>query len=147
MRIDGRTNASQTLSDWSQALGVPYLGALRETQLYVRSLERGLTMFDLAPSQAAADLAQWEPIIEWLRPVLQPAPATPHREPVSTQASRVLSSRPDSQMPPQESLMHRSRLDVLSGARSLNQEQRIPVRTLPQAAILEEPEIPRFLKA
>jgi chromosome partitioning protein len=147
MRIDGRTNASQTLSDWSQGLGVPYLGALRETQLYVRSLERGLTMFDLAPSQAAADLAQWEPIIEWLRPVLQPAPAAPHREPVSTPASRVLSSRPDSPMPAQESLIHGSRLDVLAGARALNPERRIPVRTLPQAAILEEPEIPRFLKA
>lgn len=147
MRIDGRTNASQTLSDWSQGLGVPYLGPLRETQLYVRSLERGLTMFDLAPSQAAADLAQWEPIIEWLRPVLQPVPGATHREPISTQASRVLSSRPDSLMPVQESLIHGSRLDVLSGARALNPEHRIPVRTLPQAAILEEPEIPRFLKA
>jgi chromosome partitioning protein len=148
MRIDGRTNASQTLSDWSKGLGVPYLGALRETQLYVRSLERGLTMFDLAPSQAAADLAQWEPIIEWLRPVLQPMPGTTDRDPnISTQASRVLSSRPDSLMPTQESLIRGSRLDVLAGARALNPEQRIPVRTLPQAAILEEPEIPRFLKA
>ena len=149
MRIDGRTNASRTLGDWAQGLGVPYLGALRETQLYVRSLERGLTMFDLAPSQAAADLAQWEPIIDWLRPILQPVPGTTHREPAistPTQGSRVLSSRPDSLVPSQESLIHGSRLDVLAGARALNPEQRIPARTPPRAAILEEPEIPRFLK-
>ena len=38
MRIDARTNAAQTLREWSECLGVPYLGALRETQLYVRSL-------------------------------------------------------------------------------------------------------------
>jgi chromosome partitioning protein len=75
MRIDGRTSAAQVLADWSQALGVPFLGALRETQLYVRTLERGLTMFDLPPNQAAADLAQWAPIIEWMKPVLQPPQA------------------------------------------------------------------------
>lgn len=144
MRIDGRTNASQALQDWSQGLGVPYLGALRETQLYVRSLERGLTMFDLPPSQAAADLVQWQPIIEWLQPVLQPASGTSNREPISTQVSRVPSSRHDSLMPAQESLIHGSRLDVLSGARALNPERRIPVRTLPQAALIKEPEIPRF---
>ena len=147
MRVDGRTNASQTLREWAQDLGVPYLGALRETQLYVRSLERGLTMFDLAPSQAAADLAQWEPIIDWLRPVLQPVPGTTHREPPVAQAARVPGSRHDSLMPAQESLAHGSRLAVLSGARALNPEHYIRERTLPPAPNTEEPEIPRFLKA
>jgi len=146
MRIDGRTNASQALRDWSQGLGVPYLGALRETQLYVRSLERGLTMFDLPPSQAAADLTQWEPILEWLQPVLQPAPGAGDREPLSPQASRVASSRHDSLMPAQESLIHGSRLAVLSGARAVAPAHRIPVRTLPRVASIEGPEIPRFLK-
>src|SRR6187551_2241168 len=64
MRIDARTNAAQTLDQWSESLGVPFLGALRETQLYVRSLERGLTIFDLQPQQAATDLAQWAPILQ-----------------------------------------------------------------------------------
>lgn len=75
MRIDGRTNAAQTLRTWSETLGVPFLGVLRETQLYVRSLERGLTIFDLAPAQAAQDLAQWEPILDWLMPLLHPVQA------------------------------------------------------------------------
>jgi chromosome partitioning protein len=61
MRIDGRTSAGQVLRDWSDGLGLPFLGVLRETQVYVRCLERGLTIFDLTPSQAATDLAQWRP--------------------------------------------------------------------------------------
>ena len=72
MRIDGRTRAAQALGEWSESLGVPYLGALRETQLYVRSLERGMTIFDLRESVAAMDLLQWEPLLRWLEPVFYP---------------------------------------------------------------------------
>jgi chromosome partitioning protein len=75
MRIDGRTNAAQSLKGWSEGLDVPYLGTLRETQLYVRSLERGMTIFDLPPSLAAIDLQQWQPILDWLQPLLYPAQA------------------------------------------------------------------------
>ncbi len=70
MRIDARTNAADTLRQWSEELQLPFLGVLRETQLYVRSLERGMTIFDLPASAAAADLAQWQPILDWLRPTL-----------------------------------------------------------------------------
>ncbi|MES2511832.1 MAG: ParA family protein [Pseudomonadota bacterium] len=75
MRIDGRTNAMQTLKDWSETLGLPFLGALRETQLYVKSLERGMTIFDLPPQIAATDLKQWQPILGWLENVLYPPQA------------------------------------------------------------------------
>ena len=56
MRTDARINAAQTLREWSEGLGLKYLGALRETQLYVRSLERGMTIFDLPKQTAATDL-------------------------------------------------------------------------------------------
>ena len=75
MRIDGRTSAAKTLQAWSESLGMPFLGALRETQLYVRSLERGMTIFDLPASAAAQDLQQWQPILQWLRPTLYPPQA------------------------------------------------------------------------
>ena len=75
MRIDGRTHAAQTLRDWSEGLAIPFLGVLRETQLYVRSLEQGMTIFDLSPQMAAVDLQQWEPILRWLRPLLYPLQA------------------------------------------------------------------------
>jgi chromosome partitioning protein len=144
MRIDGRTRASQVLADWSQGLGLPYLGPLREAQLYVRSLERGLTLFDLPASQTAVDLAQWEPILEWMRPILQPAQAAKVR-PIQTTASRVGHSRPDSLMPAQESLVHGSRLAVLSGARAAAAVHHVPVRTLARSTG-EAAGIPRFLK-
>jgi len=143
MRIDGRTSAAQMLAEWSNALGVPFLGPLRETQLYVRSLERGLTMFDLPTSQAAADLAQWQPIIEWMRPILQPPQAA--NDPSAVRPSRLGNSRPNSLMPAQEALIHGARLAVLSGARAAAAAHRVPVRTLPRT-VGEGPEIPQFLK-
>ena len=141
MRIDGRTNAAQTLRDWSEGLGVPFLGTLRETQLYVRSLERGMTIFDLPPSLAALDLQQWEPLLQWLRPVLYPPQAAndgaatslpPHLQPghgvarpisavaatplplgrTEPASSKLGSSLPSSLMPAQESLVHGGRLSM-----------------------------------
>ena len=70
MRIDGRTNNAAVMRLWAEAIGVPYLGALRETQLYTRTLEKGLTIFDLPEHQSEMDRAQWQPIIEWLEPAL-----------------------------------------------------------------------------
>ena len=149
MRIDMRTNAAQVLEDWSEALGVPFLGPLRETQLYVRSLERGMTIFDLPAHTVASDLAQWQPILQWLRPTLYPpqaandAPtgthtasvaALPAHAPVlggrplrsapaardTTSASaRLGSSLPGSLMPAQESLVHGGRLSASSTARAV----------------------------
>jgi chromosome partitioning protein len=146
MRIDARTNAAQTLRTWSEGLGVPYLGALRETQLYVRSLERGMTIFDLPAQTAAADLLQWEPILNWMKPLLYPPQAAndaspsqpmaavrqspvksvissvtnPVTRPAAPQAvpNRLGSSLPNSLMPAQESMVHGARLSVLGSGRS-----------------------------
>jgi chromosome partitioning protein len=74
MRLDARTKADAVIEAWAEALGLPFIGVLRETQAYVRSIEHGLTVLDLPPSKVAADLEQWAPIIEWLRPVLHQKP-------------------------------------------------------------------------
>jgi hypothetical protein len=53
-------------------------------------------MFDLPADKAAADLAQWAPILEWLQPVLKPV-AVPEvrREPVlPVRRPSVLGARP-----------------------------------------------------
>lgn len=75
MRLDARTKADELIKNWAQAQGMPFIGVLRETQAYVRSIEHGLTVFDLPASKVATDLEQWAPIIEWLRPVLNQKPA------------------------------------------------------------------------
>jgi chromosome partitioning protein len=66
MRIDARTRAHETLLTWAQAIGLPFLGVLRDTQLYVRCVERGLTIFDLPAARTQADRDQWAAILDWL---------------------------------------------------------------------------------
>ncbi len=73
MRLDGRTRASETLAQWAAALELSFVGVLRDTQTYVRCVEQGLTVFDLAAEKTALDRAQWQPILAWLEPVLNPA--------------------------------------------------------------------------
>ena len=101
MRIDGLSNAAQVLRAWSESLGLPFLGALRETPLYVKSLEQGMTIFDLPAQLAAADLQQWEPLLGWLEPLLYPAQAANDSKsapaPVNLASSRTssqVSARP-----------------------------------------------------
>jgi len=72
MRLDARTRGAQVLREWAAGLKLPFVGVLRDTQAYVRCVENGMTLFDLPPAQVQADLLQWEPILRWLAPVLQP---------------------------------------------------------------------------
>jgi chromosome partitioning protein len=98
MRVDGRTRAEEVLRAWADEQKAPMVGLLRETQLYVKSLERGLTVFDLPPEKVEVDLAQWKPVLDWLNPVLIPmaAPETrresvlPVRRPSVLGAARPL---------------------------------------------------------
>ena len=143
MRVDGRTNAAEVLKQWSAGLGMPLLGVLRETQLYVRSLEKGLTVFDLPPAQAAADIAQWQPILEWLRPLIDP-PQAANDAPAGRPPSRIASSRPQNLMPAQEALVHGSRLSVLAAARPPGASPAAKPAALTRASAPGE--VPRFLK-
>jgi len=154
MRLDARTRASQTLQEWSEKLPLPYLGALRETQWYVRAIERGLTVFDLPASQGATDVAQWQPILNWLAPVLRPPVAANDASahvPLRN-ASSLDYTRPVALMPQQESLVHGGRMAAAS-ARAM------PVRHTPVAPVLakkeagqrsrsfsDKPGIPEFLR-
>jgi len=87
MRLDTRTRTPQVLKEWATSLGMPFIGVLRETQTYVQCLERGMTLFDLPPERVAVDLAQWQSILDWLKPQLAVTPAT---APAASPASSVL---------------------------------------------------------
>ena len=71
MRLDARTRAAESLAAWALHLKVPFLGALRETQAYVRCAESGLGVFDLPVKKAEIDVAQWQPIVAWLDKALR----------------------------------------------------------------------------
>ena len=66
MRVDARTIAADNLQAFVDSLGLPVLGYLRDTQNYVHLAARGLTVFDVARSRVERDLAQWQPICDWL---------------------------------------------------------------------------------
>ncbi|HEY2559407.1 MAG TPA: ParA family protein [Caldimonas sp.] len=71
MRLDARTKGAEVLESWARGVKLPFIGVIREAQAYVRCVEQGLTVFDLADAQAQVDVAQWKPIVAWLEPVLR----------------------------------------------------------------------------
>ena len=139
MRIDARTSGAQTLRDWADAIGVPFVGALRETQVYTKALERGLTIFDVRESQVTGDLDQWRGILEWLEPVISPPVAANDGGPVRTQVARIASARPGNLMPAQEGLVPGTRLGSIPPIRV---QHRAVERTLTGSRT----QIPQFLK-
>ena len=115
MRLDARTKAADALREWAKTLNMPFLSVLREAQHYVKSLDSGLTMFDLQDNAHAIDLLQWDPILEWLSPIMKVPhlshsamvePAQVVVAPAPEDSQRVNATRAASLMPAQEGLMH-----------------------------------------
>ncbi len=118
MRLDARTRGEAVLRAWAEELGLPFLGALRETQNYVRCAERGLTVFDLPPSRAQADLDQWQPVLDWLQPVLNAAAPSAAPEPDDEAPVRSVAPRREPARRPRFSpSTAQVPLDVLEGSR------------------------------
>jgi len=105
MRLDARTKADEILKEWADKQKLPFIGVLRETQGYVRCIERGLTLFDMPAAKVEADLAQWKPILNWLSPVLRPAPTTQAVKTAASPSPAPNGSRFDSLKPAQASLL------------------------------------------
>ena len=66
MRVDPRTRAAGELDRFLSSYDLPALACLRDTQLYVQLAANGMTLFDLSPARAEKDVAQWQPIIDWV---------------------------------------------------------------------------------
>ncbi|MDY6978332.1 MAG: ParA family protein [Pseudomonadota bacterium] len=66
-RVRENTLIYQSLQAFLKSLKIPFVTTLRDTQNYIRAEERGLGIFEMAPSQVWWDLEQWEPLIRWLR--------------------------------------------------------------------------------
>jgi chromosome partitioning protein len=148
MRIDGRTHAALALTEWAATLGLPFLGVLRETQLYVQCLERGMTVFDLPAQKAAADLAQWEPILKWLAPVKpDAAQAAARQAAIAAPPHHVGSSLPASLMPAQGSMLQGARLSGMRPDRPAHAgSYTMEVPTLARALSPGGLQLPSFLK-
>jgi chromosome partitioning protein len=95
MRLDARTKSAEVLKQWAERLQLPFVGVLRDTQAYVKCIEQGLTLFDTPGPQVEADMAQWQPILQWLQPVLHPVPQRVNEGPVRSGGA----ARPSGPMP------------------------------------------------
>jgi chromosome partitioning protein len=65
-RVRENTIVYRQLEEYLGGIKIPLLTHLRESQNYIRAAERGLGIFELAPSMVWADLEQWDPILNWL---------------------------------------------------------------------------------
>jgi chromosome partitioning protein len=66
-RVRENTIIFSELFDFIKGLKLPYIATLRDTQNYIRAEERGIGIFEMAPSQVYQDLEDWEPLTRWLR--------------------------------------------------------------------------------
>ena len=66
MRVDERTLAAEQFTHFVSGLDLPLVGTLRDTQNYVHLAVSGLSVFDVHTSRTERDLAQWQPICQWL---------------------------------------------------------------------------------
>ena len=66
-RVRENTIIFSELFDFIKKLKIPYVATLRDTQNYIRAEERGIGIFEMAPSQVYQDLESWEPLTKWLR--------------------------------------------------------------------------------
>ncbi|WP_255988383.1 ParA family protein [Chitinolyticbacter albus] len=66
MRFNPRTQAAQRFAEFVAPEQLPLVTCIRDTQLYVQLQPRGLTLFDLPRHRYARDIAQWQPLLNWL---------------------------------------------------------------------------------
>lgn len=65
-RVKENTLIYQTLLSFLKSLKIPVIATLRDSQNYIRAAEKGVGIFEMAPSAVETDLEQWEPMIKWL---------------------------------------------------------------------------------
>ncbi len=56
----------KALAKFLKALEVPFVGALRNSQNYIKAADSGVGIFEMPLSDAKIDMKEWEPIINWL---------------------------------------------------------------------------------
>ncbi len=65
-RLRSNTHYAKVLTEFTERMAWPCVTTFRDTQNYVRTLAHGISIFDLPPHKVKQDLAQWQPLINWL---------------------------------------------------------------------------------
>src|SRR2546427_5077422 len=64
-RVRSSMPVYQPLERFLNSLGLPFLTRIGDSDVYVKAAEAGIGIFEMAPSAAAAECAEFMPIIEW----------------------------------------------------------------------------------
>lgn len=56
----------KALAKFLKALDVPFVGALRNSQNYIKVADSGIGIFEMPLADAKPDMKEWEPIINWV---------------------------------------------------------------------------------
>jgi len=66
-RVREQTVIFSELYEFIKKLKLPYVATLRDSQNYIRAEQRGIGIFEMAPSQAWRDVEDWQPLLKWLQ--------------------------------------------------------------------------------
>ena len=66
MRLEPCAKATARMQRWAEDNGLGYAGSLRESRIYKRCAEQGLSLFDVPADKVQNHLDQWRPIVEWV---------------------------------------------------------------------------------
>jgi chromosome partitioning protein len=65
-RVRSSMPVYQPLERFLNSLGLPFLTRISDSDAYVKAAEAGIGIFEMAPSAAAAECAEFMPIVEWV---------------------------------------------------------------------------------
>ena len=66
MRTHKNYHSYTALKDFLKALDLPFVGALRSSQNYIKAADSGVGIFEMNLADAKIDMQEWEPIIHWI---------------------------------------------------------------------------------
>lgn len=67
MRVNSRANLTYKLAEFVKETGLPLLTNLRNSQVYTKTAEIGVSIFDLRPGLVSKDIEQWNHLIQWIK--------------------------------------------------------------------------------
>jgi chromosome partitioning protein len=65
-RVRSSMPVYQPLERFLSSLGLPFLTRISDSDAYVKAAEAGMGIFEMSPSAAAAECAEFMPIVEWV---------------------------------------------------------------------------------
>jgi chromosome partitioning protein len=66
-RVKRNTVIYQSLMRFLETLRIPVIATLRDSQAYVRAAEQGLGLHEMKRQAVEQDLADWQPMLAWLK--------------------------------------------------------------------------------